>query len=148
MLFKCSGLDEFLDVENRLQQRSEKAHPFCMFVSEATAEGLAVSRRHVKTMLLETLAAGLGAGTLTTNQQYCTVPWDGPAGTVILLIFHLGLLLLLPPASQQWWCQGYEPPAPGREPCACSQAVQKAQELAVVTCPSMGSGSLPQLLLP
>lgn len=100
MLLKCNGLDEFLDVENRLQQRSEKAHPFCMFVSEATAEGLAVSRRHVKTMLLETLAAGLGAGTLTTNQQYCTVPWDGPAGSHPA-IFHPGLLLLLPPASQQ-----------------------------------------------
>lgn len=50
-------------------------------------------------MLLETLAAGLGAGTLTANQQHCTVPWDGPAGTVILLIFIPGLLL--PPASQQ-----------------------------------------------
>lgn len=42
MLLKCNGLDEFLDVENRLQQWSEKAHPFCMFVSEATAEGLAL----------------------------------------------------------------------------------------------------------
>lgn len=51
-------------------------------------------------MLLETSAAGLGAGTLTANQQYCTVPWDGPAGSHPA-IFHPGLLLLLPPASQQ-----------------------------------------------